>query len=87
MTFDLIFDILYTPYKYQKTLKNNNLINRKKQLEQLRKQINSLTHWDNKVIVYQSSGKQLLLIIYFILNSKNFVTVLISSNKYFFVCY
>ena len=27
-----IFDVLYTPYIYQETLPNNNLINKKKQL-------------------------------------------------------
>ena len=31
MTIDAISNILYTPCKFWKTLKNNNLINRKKQ--------------------------------------------------------
>ena len=35
--------------------------------------------------MYQSSNKQPPLIIYFILNSNCFATVLISSNKYFFM--
>ena len=36
MMFDAIFDILYTPFKFHKTLKNNNLNDREKQYEQLR---------------------------------------------------
>ena len=35
MTFDAIFYIFYTLYKFQKTLKDNKLIDRKKELEQL----------------------------------------------------
>ena len=35
----------------------------------------------------QQLNKQPLSITYFILNSKNFVMVLISNNKYIFVCY
>ena len=27
---DIVFNILYTPYKFQKTFENNNLIDRKK---------------------------------------------------------
>ena len=35
MTLDAIFNILYTPCKFQKTLKSNNLNDIKKQLKQL----------------------------------------------------
>ena len=34
MVFDSIFDIAYPPFKIGKSFKNNNLIDRKKQLEQ-----------------------------------------------------
>ena len=32
LTFDVIFTVVFSPYKYHKTLKNNNLIKRKTQL-------------------------------------------------------
>ena len=35
MTLDTTFNFLYTHYKFQKTLKNSNLIDRKKQQKQL----------------------------------------------------
>ena len=35
MTLDAIFNILCTPYNFQKTLKNNKLIDRKKYHNQL----------------------------------------------------
>ena len=35
MAFDALFNIFYTPSKFQKTLKNNNLVDRKKLHKQL----------------------------------------------------
>ena len=50
-TFDAIFIVPYTPYKFQKTWKNN-IIDRKKYLEQLsNKRITSLTRRDNNLII------------------------------------
>ena len=46
-----VFNILYTFLKFQKTFKNNNLLNGKRELEQ---KSNELTHWDYKLIKHQS---------------------------------
>ena len=85
-----MFNILYTLYRYQKTYisENNNLIDRKKEIGAIEitwsnKCMNNMNYtleWQSNCM-YQSSNKQTSSI-YFILNSKNFVTVL-ASRKVF----
>ena len=48
--------------------------------------ISLLTYWDNKVIISVNNNNQTTPVSN-ILNSKDFVTVLISNNKHFSVCY
>ena len=39
MTFDVLFNTLCTSYRFQKTLKNNRLIDRKRELGQLKNEL------------------------------------------------
>ena len=55
MRLDAIFNILYIPCKFKKTLKENNLIDRKKCHKQLtNKWISSFSHWNNKTLCFNN---------------------------------
>ena len=59
MMFVAIFNISYTHYKYQKTLKNNNLSYRENKNRQIsNKSISLSMHWDNKVITCANNPRQ-----------------------------
>ena len=55
MTFDAIFNILYTTCKFQKTLKNNILIDRNNNKQLNNKWISSFDHWDNKETIFTNN--------------------------------
>ena len=78
---------LSTPIKFQKTLKNNDLSDVNNLSNKvINKWITSFTYWDNKIIICLNHQiKYPPSIIYFILNRKDCIIVLISSNNHFYM--